>query len=154
MAYYNPETGETISASDLKKLLHISIPANMEEIAGWFLLHSEGSGIKGNIDLVDGKYVQTYVSAAKESNTLEKAKRQRTENVANIFVTVDGMEFNGDEESQNRMVRIITAYGDGNSVQWVLADNTVATVTIRQLREALRKSVELQKQYWIMPYGE
>ena len=83
---------------------------------------------------------------------LIKAKEERAEYVSKIVVEVDGMLFDGDETSQDRMARSIIALDLGEKVQWVLADNTIAQVTRAQLREALRKAGEAQTAIWADPY--
>jgi hypothetical protein len=83
---------------------------------------------------------------------LIKAKEERAEYVSKIVVEVDGMLFDGDETSQDRMARSIVALNDEETVQWVLADNTIAQVTREQLREALRKAGMAQTAIWADPY--
>lgn len=95
------------------------------------------------------------VAAAK---ALEEAKEERADTVSKIKVTVDGMEFDGDEVAQTRMGRTIAAaiaLGvdlDTYTQTWVLADNTVAQPTIKQLAEALKLAGEAQTNVWIVPY--
>lgn len=85
---------------------------------------------------------------------LAQAKRERAEKVQRIKVTVDGMTFDGDEVSQSRMARALTAAltAGQSSTTWVLADNTVATVTKEQLAEALTKSMLEMSKVWTDPY--
>ena len=89
---------------------------------------------------------------------LAQAKQERAEAVANIVVEVDGMLFDGDETSQTRMGRTIAAaIALGVDIQtytqvWVLADNTVAQVTIAQLAQAPKLSGEAQTALWTVPY--
>ena len=87
---------------------------------------------------------------------LAQAKRERAEKVNRIKVTVDGMTFDGDEVSQSRMARALTAAltAGQSSTTWVLADNTVATVTKEQLAEALTKSMLEMSKVWTDPYEE
>lgn len=90
---------------------------------------------------------------------LAQAKAERADAVSRITVTVDGMVFDGDETSQERMARTITAAvatGEDMSATttWVLADNTVAKVSIKQLAQALRAAGEQQTQLWTVPYQE
>ena len=95
------------------------------------------------------------VAAAK---ALEEAKEERADIVSKIKVTVDGMEFDGDEIAQGRMGRTIAAAValgvDINTYTqtWVLADNTVAQPTIKQLAEALKLAGEAQTNAWTVPY--
>ena len=88
---------------------------------------------------------------------LVAAKAERAAAVAAITVTVDGMVFDGDEVAQERMARTVTAAtSTGASMDdttvWVLHDNTIAQVTIRQLATALRLAGEEQTRLWTAPY--
>ena len=83
---------------------------------------------------------------------LEQAKAERAEYVSKIVVTVDDLPFDGDETSQDRMARSCVALNDGETVQWVLADNSIAQVTKEQLRQALRLAGEAQTAIWADPY--
>lgn len=90
---------------------------------------------------------------------LAQAKSERADAVSKITVTVDGMVFDGDETSQERMSRTITAAVATGApmtatTTWVLADNTVAQVSITQLAQALRAAGEAQTDLWTMPYEE
>jgi len=76
-------------------------------------------------------------------------KAQREQLVAQIVVEVDGMTFDGDEESQNRMVRAVAAADlMSETTEWTLADNTVVTVTVQQLKTACRLAGEEQTRIW------
>ena len=88
---------------------------------------------------------------------LDSAKATRATKVAALTVTVDGMVFDADETSQNRMSRVVAgaqALGiDQSTTQvWVLADNTVATPTVAQLAQALKLAGEAQTALWTKPY--
>lgn len=94
-----------------------------------------------------------------EAQALAQAKAERAEAVSKITVEVDGMTFDGDEESQTRMGRTIAAAialgVDLTTYKqvWVLADNTVAEVTISQLAQALKLAGEAQTALWTVPYS-
>ena len=88
---------------------------------------------------------------------LNSAKATRATKVDALTVTVDGMVFDADETSQNRMSRVVAgaqALGiDQSTTQvWVLADNTVATPTVAQLAQALKLAGEAQTALWTKPY--
>lgn len=89
---------------------------------------------------------------------LAQAKAERADAVSKIIVTVDGMKFDGDEESQTRMGRTIAAavaIGVDLATEkrtWVLADNSIAQVSIKQLAEALRLAGDTQTALWTVPY--
>ena len=93
----------------------------------------------------------------KAKAALSQAKAERAEAVSKLTVTVDGMVFDADETSQNRMSRVVAgaqALGiDQSTTQvWVLADNTVATPTVAQLAQALKLAGEAQTALWTKPY--
>ena len=88
---------------------------------------------------------------------LQKKKADRAEAVSKITVTVDGMEFDGDEKAQERMSRtvsIATANGMPMTTEttWVLADNTIAQVTLQQLAKACLLAGQKQTELWTVPY--
>lgn len=89
---------------------------------------------------------------------LDSAKATRATKVDALTVTVDGMVFDADETSQNRMSRVVAgaqALGiDLNTTTqiWVLADNTVATPTVAQLAQALKLAGQKQSELWVLPY--
>lgn len=112
---------------------------------------------------------------------LAQAKAERAEAVSRIVVEVDGMVFDGDKTAQQNMSEaVITAmsigvkeinaqykqaYESGElageyryipyeelTTPWVLADNTVATVTVGQLERALGLAKMQLTPIWIKPY--
>ena len=104
---------------------------------------------------VSGQWVLDDDKAAEVSMT--EAKTGRAEAVARITVEVDGMVFDGDETAQDRMARAITMFQASNlpddyTTAWVLADNTVAQVTVNQLAQALLLAGQKQTELWTKPY--
>ena len=120
----------------LKKLGFIEAEVEQSEKGGWY---RKGSAPKFSDEEIAMKQ-------------LVAAKAEREEFVSKIVVEVDGMMFDGDEVSQDRMARSIIALDLGEKVQWVLADNTIKMVTRAQLREALRKAGTAQTAIWSDPY--
>lgn len=94
----------------------------------------------------------------KAAQKLSQAKAERADAVSKITVEVDGMVFDGDEEAQTRMGRTVAAaVAQGADLDttyrtWVLADNTVAQVTVAQLAEALTLAGDAQTALWTKPY--
>lgn len=94
----------------------------------------------------------------KQALALNQAKTERANAVSKITVEVDGMVFDGDEEAQTRIGRTIAAAValgvdlNTETRTWVLADNTIATPTIKQLAEALRLAGDKQTELWTVPY--
>lgn len=99
---------------------------------------------------------------------MAEKKAERAVEVNSIVVSVDGMDFDGDEDAQRRMtVAISTARAKADKVNassetkenyldyqttWVLADNTIATVTIAQLVDACMLAGQKQTELWTKPY--
>ena len=88
---------------------------------------------------------------------LAQAKAERADAVSRITVEVDGMVFDGDEKAQERMSRtvsIATANGMPMTTEttWVLADNTIAQVTLQQLAKACLLAGQKQTELWTVPY--
>lgn len=104
-------------------------------------------------------YEKGHAPVIPDEIKLSKAKAERTEAVSAIIVTVDGMEFDGDEKAQERMARTITgAQANGanltdTAITWVLHDNTVANVTVAQLAQALLLAGQKQTRLWTVPYA-
>ncbi|BBN81951.1 hypothetical protein PA25_19360 [Pseudoalteromonas sp. A25] len=86
-----------------------------------------------------------YIASVKR----ERFKAQRTANVAAITVSVDGLEFDGDELSQQRMVRAILIMSDTDKQQWVMANNEVVEVSKAQLTQACQLALQKQSQLWV-----
>lgn len=86
---------------------------------------------------------------------LRKAKQDRETAVGNIIVTTaSGKAFDGDEKAQERITRAIVILPDDTyTTTWILADNTVATVTRVELREALQLAAAEQARLWVIPYN-
>lgn len=92
------------------------------------------------------------VAAAK---TIAAAKAARAAQVDAITVTTAaGHEYDGNEDAQRRMTSAITAMDDGDTLPWVLHDNTVAVVGRAELREALRLAGASMAAIWVAPYTQ
>ena len=88
-----------------------------------------------------------------EAVLLARAKSERARAVAALAVEVDGMVFDGDEKAQERMARaVLMAESPEESMEWVLADSSVAIVTAEQLRRACRAAGKAMGTLWVMPY--
>ena len=112
-------------------------------------------------DLLEGEGTEPVLEPVDESEEaeLERLRAERAEAVSKITVEVDGMVFDGDETSQDRIARTITAataagYGPDDTTTWVLHDNAVAEVTIKQLSEALLAAGLKQTELWVIPYTD
>lgn len=102
-------------------------------------------------------YVEVQPTEAElAAQQLAEAKRLRSAQVANIKVEVNGKTFDGDEAAQRRMTSAlkVAEITGMESTQWVLADNTVATVTVAEMQEALSKAMLAMGELWTVPYEE
>ena len=113
-------------------------------------------------EIEEGYEIRAIPAPTKEeliAMELAAAKQERADAVSKITVEIDGMVFDGDETSQERMSRTIVAAaatgetGDATTT-WVLHDNTIAQPTISQLARALRAAGEEQTKLWTIPYED
>ena len=106
---------------------------------------------------VSGQWVLDEDKAAEMK--MSDAKTDRAGEVSCITVEVDGMTFDGDETSQNRMARkVLSAQMSGiqmsEKTDWVLADNTIASVSYEQLARACALAGQKQSELWVKPYED
>lgn len=116
------------------------------------------------IELDDCYEIRAIPEPTKEeldAQALAQAKQERAEEVSKITVEVEGLIFDGDEDSQTRMARTITAsqalgLPEDSTISWAMADtnaNKVEQVTIAQLSKALYLAGCKQSELWCKPYG-
>lgn len=99
---------------------------------------------------LDAETVAANQARAQEQQR-EAAKSARTAAVAAIKVTtVSGKVFDGDEASQERMVRAIKTAELASITTgfWTLADNSRVEITIDELKEALVLAAIAQNNQW------
>ena len=141
MSYYSPHTGEHIrtdNPADWMGRAPVSAPEYDESSSSAFWR---------------GDHWEIVQAGPTPEEILAQAKAARTADVGAITVTTAADHtFDGDEKSQDRMARAIAAMNDDDTTLWVLADNTPATVTRAELREALRLASEAQTAIWVRPY--
>ena len=103
---------------------------------------------KLGVEVIEEKEEQT------EEMRLALAKQIRANEVSNITIDVDGMIFDGDEVSQGRMRNAIEAMkvSGKEEIEWKLADEKVALVTLEQLESAFVQAVETMNALWVDPY--
>lgn len=147
----------------------IFIPSGATEVAEFGLLEIVGDEpqydrdtqrLSGPNYVIDGAVVRRVYTVedtpAEElaARALAAAKTARQLEVDAITVTTAaGNTFDGDERSQDRMGTTLAAMDEGDTGPWVLADNTVITVTRAELREALRLARSAMAAIWIKPYA-
>lgn len=104
----------------------------------------------------DGIYRLKWVQRTQTPEALlEQAKQERRDRVASIIVTTAaGNTFDGNEDSQNRMTRALLGLQDGETIEWVLANNSSKFVNKAELAEALRLAGQEQARLWVEPYKD
>lgn len=112
----------------------------------------EVDAVKGNRQFVI-RSMPTLTDEEVKAQGITRAKEERADAVGNITVEVDGMIFDGNEVSQQRIARCVMVLNDGESISWVLADNSVAPVTKEQLKKVLIRAVIKQSELWVGPYN-
>jgi len=91
-----------------------------------------------------------FNQAELNQQALVQAKQTKVNQVANITVTTtSGKTFDGDETAQGRMARAVSFSKPLDTTQWVLADNTVATVTREELVEAGLLAGQAMTAIWV-----
>jgi len=80
---------------------------------------------------------------------IQKWKKERQEKVDNIEVTYNNVVYQGDELSQTRIARAITAMGDSDTIDWVAKDNSVHPLTKDDLKAILLKAGQEQSKIWV-----
>lgn len=103
---------------------------------------------KLGVEVIEEKEEQT------EEMRLALAKQIRANEVRNITIDVEGMIFDGDEVSQGRLRNAIEAMkvSGKEEIEWKLADEKVALVTLEQLESAFVQAVETMNALWVDPY--
>jgi len=93
---------------------------------------------------------QEELDAQAYAQAYAQAKQDKVLAVSQITVTTtSGNVFDGDEVAQSRMSRAVTASDTGDITQWILADNTQATVTREELKEALLLAGRAMTVIWV-----
>lgn len=148
------ETGETIY-EDTKQQVGFKV-VNIPET--WVELEPTDPRAKPSkthfLDVIDDELVLVQIPEKTEDQIAQiewsEKKIERAAAVQAIKVTTSsGKIFDGDEIAQERMTRAITAStSEEEKTMWKLADNTLVTINVAELREALRLSGEAQTTIW------
>jgi len=112
--------------------------------------HTQEIGHPEVAEITEEEYSTSVNNMLYPIQRLEKISK--INNVANIKVTTSsGNVFDGDERSQDRLARAINvAQITGlTETEWKLADNTTATVTLDELKEALALAGLEMSRIWL-----
>ena len=89
------------------------------------------------------KTKRTDEAFIRESNKIEKIRL-----VSNIEVEYNGIVYQGDETSQDRMSRAIAGLPEDGSIQWKAKDNSINELTKADLKEILFLAGQKQTEIW------
>lgn len=97
--------------------------------------------------------IEELSQAEKDVHALSEArakfKAERAAAVAALTITTEaGNVFDADETSQGRMARAVVAMESGETIQWVLSDNSIVGVDASELKEALKLAGAAQSALW------
>jgi len=98
------------------------------------------------ISIVEGNVV------IRSQYRIESAKSVKIAEISRLTVeTANGKVFDGDETSQGRMLRAISIADitGETTTEWKLADNSVAIVTLDELKEALTLAGREMSNIWL-----
>jgi len=101
---------------------------------------------------VTAKGVMSYEEdlAKKKINNRAQFKKERSSSVGKLVVKYQGMVFDADEVSQNRLLRpIAILQNDTDKKMWVLSNNEVVYLTRPQFIAVLDLAYEKQSSIWI-----
>lgn len=160
--YVRSETGAPVTLHDISQRLNVSLPQEpskevLDDLGIEKIIQVPApSNIhrQGPLKRINGHWTETWdepspgeIARAER----EKFKTERTAAVQAITVTTPaGNTFDGDEISQWRMARAILSLQEGQTVRWVLHDNTEIDATAAELREALALAGAEQARLWVM----
>lgn len=134
------KSGRVVRDSDGLQILPYDAPTQSPEVEAYK-------------EWVENGGVPTVNNSDPEELSILAAKEQRREQVAALKVTTQaGRTYDADETSQDRMARSLTGLEDGATIQWVLADNSVATIPKAELQEAMQLAVAATTAIWVAPY--
>lgn len=80
--------------------------------------------------------------------TYQDWKQERQNKVDNIEVTYNSIVYQGDELSQTRIARVISAMSDTETIDWVSKDNSIQTLNKVDLSAILKEAGIKQTQIW------
>lgn len=111
--------------------------------------HSAKEPIRPPIQAVEEAMTSISFGGVPIEETIFRAQRHAS--VSGIVVEVDGMLFDGDEDSQRRMLSAIRAGEDHGLTEtlWRLSDNTEQVITLDQLKVAHSKAIIAQGSMWM-----
>ena len=102
--------------------------------------------------IAEGCEVELIPQNEKDAHEQEQAravfKTERAQAVDALTIETALGVFDADERSQDRMARAVVAMGEVDTIEWVLNNNSIVTVTAEQLKEALQLAGAAQSALW------
>jgi len=99
--------------------------------------------------LKDGTPDLAKINAIKLKQSITTWKKDRQQKVDNIEVTYNNIVYQGDETSQSRMTKAITALPDDTTtIPWTAKDNSTQSLTRADLKAILLDAGTQQSKIW------
>ena len=76
-------------------------------------------------------------------------KQNKIHKLENIEVLYNGIIYQGDETSQDRISRVLNGMSDSETILWKAKDNSIQTLTKEDLRIILYRAVQEQTRIWL-----
>ena len=95
-----------------------------------------------------GKKQIKILDEKQKEATYQDWKQERQNKVDNIEVTYNSIVYQGDELSQTRIARAISAMSDTETIDWVSKDNSIQTLNKVDLSAILKEAGIKQTQIW------
>ncbi len=102
--------------------------------------------------LVNGKLVDIPNEIEQQKILQDNMREVKLRQIKNLVIVItSGKVFDGDEKSQERMLRAINiaSITGQTETQWKLADNTIVMVTLDELKEALALAGQEMSRIWL-----
>ena len=103
-------------------------------------------------EVVGSDYTLPEVDISEDANFIKaKIHKNKISAVRAIKVAVNEKIFDGDEDSQSRMLRAIqiASITNESSTKWKMADNSIVSVTLDELKQALSLAGKEMSKIWI-----
>ena len=130
--------------------LYTSILESLGDTSHYYILSANERALLNDKLNILIQYMNDGVENDIDFNSFIKCSSKTS--VDNIKVTTStGKVFDGDEKSQDRMVRAIqiASITGQTTTNWKLADNSIVMVTLEELKEALTLAGQEMSELWL-----
>jgi hypothetical protein len=137
------EVPQDVQVSRGKKLVNFGVVGKTHDNDGEVSNYYEYRQVEVPMEYGEDKVLDTRYAAE-----VQLWKKQRQDAVDAILVEFEGKAYQGDEVSQTRMSRAISAMDDTVTVPWVAMDNTESMLSKADLQTILAQAGIQQSAVW------